>query len=465
MSVSDQAVRELEGELRGRLIQPGGEGYDDARRVWNGMIDRHPSLIVRCAGTADVIRSVNFARKNDLLTAIRGGGHNVAGSAVCDDGLVIDLTPMRGARVDILTKTVRVAGGATWGDVDAETQAFGLAAPGGVVSTTGVAGLTLGGGLGHLRRTYGLACDNLVSADVVTADGQVVIASELENPDLLWALRGGGGNFGVVTSFEFSLHPVGPPVFLAAPAYPAENAARTLRRWREFLRTVPDEVNSLALFWSVPAVHEFPSELHGRPILVIAALYAGPAEKGAQILQPIRELDTPVLDLSGVEPFTVLQKSFDPFFTKPGTHYYWKSLHLNSLGDEVIDDIASRAVDRPSPRSTVDLWHFGGAMSRVRPEATAFGRRDAPFMLGLSSGWENPADSAKNIAWTRDFWSKMQRHSDGGLYLNFPGLGEEGEQLVRRAYGGNYERLVDVKTKYDPLNLFRVNQNIKPRAS
>jgi FAD/FMN-containing dehydrogenase len=384
---------------------------------------------------------------------------------MCDGGLCIDLSRMRGVRVDLATQTVRCGGGATWGDVDRETQAFGLAAPGGVVSTTGVAGLTLGGGLGWLRRKHGLSCDNLVSADIVTADGQLRTASESENAELFWGLRGGGGNFGVVTSFEFRLHPVGPLVCLCAPFYAAEDpedAKRVVRFWRDWAATALDGVSGELLFWTVPPAPDFPEAAHGRRVVALPAVSIGPLEAAEEMLRPLRELGTPIADLSGPIPGVYLQAAFDGLFPKGQLQCYWKSLYLDGLGDEVIEAIVPRAVERPSESCLVAIWQLGGAMSRVPADATAFGRRDAPFLFSLDTTWADPADNQRHVDWTRIFWSDMHAFSSGGVYLNFPGMGEEREALVKAAYGANYERLVALKNAYDPTNLFSVNQNIVP---
>jgi FAD/FMN-containing dehydrogenase len=458
----DQAIEELRVTFRGELIEPESSGYDEIRHVRNGLIDRHPAVIARCAGTADVVAAVNFAREHELLVSVRGGGHNVAGTATNDGGLVIDLSPMRGVRVDPGAKTVRVQGGATWGDVDRETQLFGLATPGGVVSSTGVGGLTLHGGWGWMRRKYGYCVDNLLAVDIVTADGQVRTASETEHPDLFWAVRGAGSNFGVVTSFEFRLHEVGPLVAFAAPVYALEDVERVVPIWRDFLADAPEEVSSSFLFWGVPAAEAFPAELHDKAVAVPVAMYAGPAEEGERVLRPLRELATPVLDLSGTMPYAVLQGAFDAFFPK-GRLYYWKSLYLNDFDEETMAATIQYARDRPTPMSLMALWHLaGGAASRVGTDATAFGRRTAPYLLSLDTTWDDPAETERCIAWTRAVWSDLHRFSDGGLYLNFAGFGEEKEVLVRAGYGANYDRLVELKTRYDPGNLFRVNQNIRP---
>jgi FAD/FMN-containing dehydrogenase len=454
-------VQDFITRVRGPVIQPGDGEYEEARTVRNGLIDRRPALIVRCNGVADVVEAVDFAREQRLVLSVRGGGHNVAGSATNDGGVVIDLSAMRGVRVDPAARTVRVQGGATWGDVDRETQLFGLATPGGVISSTGVGGLTLGGGWGWLRRKFGYCVDNLVSVDIVTADGQVRTASATENPDLFWAVRGGGGNFGVVTSFEFRLHPVGPLVALAAPAYALEDAARVLPAWRDYMQSAPEEVSGSALFWSIPVSEHFPPELHGKAVFIAAAAHCGPADEGERALMPLRELATPILDLSATMPYAVLQTGFDWAFPK-GWLYYWKSHYLDGLGDEVIDALLGCALDRPSPQALVAVWHLGGAASRVGATETAFGRRDAPYLLSFDTTWTEPEDTERCIAWTRTSWAEMRRFGSGGLYLNFAGFGEEKEALVRAGYGENYDRLVELKNRYDPTNLFRMNQNIRP---
>jgi FAD/FMN-containing dehydrogenase len=458
----DQAlVQEFESKIRGTVLTPGHAEYDAARAVQNGLIDRRPAIIVRCSGAADVIDAVNFARDHQLLLSVRGGGHNVAGNAINDGGLVIDLSLMRGVHVDPRTRTALVQGGATWADVDRETQLFGLAAPGGVVSTTGVAGLTLHGGVGHLRRKYGLSLDNLLSVDIVTADGKLQTASATENPDLFWAVRGAGSNFGAVVSFEFQLHPVGPMVALCAPVYSLDDGPAVLAKWRDFMATAPEEVNSLAVPWSAPP--GFPEELVGRPVVIVAAVYCGPVEEGERIMRPLRELATPLIDLSGPEPFTAVQSSFDAFFPK-GRFYYWKGLYVDGLSDELIAEVCRRAAERPSSLTDITIWHHGGAMSRVPADQTAFGVRNGPFFITYESTWEDPAETERNISWTREAWQDLHRYSSGGVYLNFQGFGEEKEDLLRAAYGGNYERLRSLKAKYDPGNLFRMNQNIAPPA-
>jgi FAD/FMN-containing dehydrogenase len=457
-------IHDFRTRLRGHVIDAGHGEYDDARRIQNGLIDRHPALIVRCSGTADVVETVNFARDRGLLLSIRGGGHNVAGNAMNDGGVVVDLSGMRGVHVDRATKTVRAAGGATWGDVDRETQLFGLAVPGGVVSTTGIAGLTLHGGYGHLRRKFGLSIDNLLSAEIVTADGQVRTASATDHAELFWALRGAGSNFGVVTSFEFRAHPVGPMVQLCAPFYALDDGRPALRAWRDFTATASDNISSLAVVWSVPDAEVFPADLRRRPVVILASVYAGPTDEGARIMQPLRELATPLLDLSGPMPFTVLQTAFDPFFPK-GRFYYWKSTNVHDLSDACIDTILSAAASRPSHMSDIPIWHLGGALSRVAPDATAYGRRDAPYLVTAEATWTDAAQNDTNIRWARDLVAAMRPFSRGGLYLNFAGFGEEKEAMLRDAYGSNYDRLVAIKTQNDPGNLFRMNLNIPPAGA
>jgi len=461
--LDETTIMDFIGRLRGPAILPGSDDYDEARSVRNGMIDRRPEIIVRCSGVADVVEAVNFARDNGLLLSVRGGAHNVAGNAVNDGGVVIDLSGMKAAHVDPVSRTARAQGGATWGDIDRETQLFGLAAPGGVVSTTGIGGLTLHGGLGHLRRKHGLSLDNLVSVDIVTADGQVRHASESENSDLFWAVRGAGSNFGVIVSFEFRLHPVGPMVALCAPMFAAGDRSGIVRAWRDFVDGAPDEVNSIFLFWNVPDNEHFPEEARRQPVGIAAAVYAGPLEEGERVLQPLREIATPLLDLSGPITYTALQGAFDPFFPK-GRRYYWKSIYVDTLTDDAVDTYAQCAEKRPSILSSATLWHLGGAIGRVDPTATAYYRRDAPYLFAAEASWDDPAADDANIAWARDSLAAMQPYSRGGAYLNFPGFGEEKETMLRAAYGPNYDRLAAIKHKYDPGNLFRMNLNIKPVA-
>jgi FAD/FMN-containing dehydrogenase len=461
--LDEEALQAFIAGVRGPVLQPGDADYDDARAIWNGLIDRRPALIVRCTGAADVVDAVNFAREQGLTLSIRGGAHNVAGNAVNDGGLVIDLSQMNGVHVDPSTQNVRAQGGATWGDTDRETQLFGLAVPGGLVSTTGIAGLTLHGGVGHLRRKYGLSIDSLLSVDIVTADGQLRRASATESEDLFWAVRGAGSNFGVVTSFEFQAHPVGPMVMVGAIFYPLEQATTLLPKWRDHMTTAPDELSSIVLCWSVPPGEPFPPELHGAPVCIVAGVYSGSVEDGEPVVQPLRELGEPLLDLSGPWPWVGLQSGFDALFPK-GNLYYWKSRALAELNDAAIEEIADFAGRRPSPLTDIVVWHHGGAMSRVGETETAYAGRDTAFLVNGETSWDDPAHTDEALAWGREFWNAMGKHSTGGLYLNFPGLGEEKDELVRAGYGPNYERLAELKRKYDPENLFRMNLNIAPAS-
>ena len=456
-----EAVAGLSGRVRGPVLAPGDPGYDEARSIWNGLIDRRPALIVRCSGAADVVDAVNFARDQGLVLSIKAGGHNVAGNAVNDGGIVIDLSQMRGVHVDPVAQTVRVQGGATLGDLDRETQLFGLAVPVGVVSETGVAGLTLHGGLGHLRRKHGLSIDSLLSVDIVTADGQFRRASATENEDLFWAVRGAGSNFGVVTSFEFRAYPVGPMVFVGAIFYQLEDAPTILPAWRDFMATAPEELSSLAICWSLPPSEPFPPELHGTPVVAIAAAYCGSVEEGEQIVQPLRELGEPLVDASGPWPWLGLQSGFDAIFPK-GELRYWKSRSVSELSDEVIGEILAFANRRPAPLTDIAIWHQGGAMSRIAEGETAYGGRDVPFLVTAEANWTDPAQNEEAIAWARGLWDAMEPYTTGAVYLNFPGLGEEKDDLARAGYGANYERLAALKAKYDPDNFFRMNINIPP---
>jgi FAD/FMN-containing dehydrogenase len=461
------AVAAFGDALTGTVLGPGDSGYDAARVVWNGAIDKRPALIVQCAGVADVIDAVNFARNSDLPVAVRGGGHNVAGNSVCDDGIVIDLGPMDAIRFDPDTRRVRAGGGATIGAVDRETQHFGHAVPLGVVTGTGIAGLTLCGGHSWLTRKHGFACDNLVSVDVVTADGRYLSASEDENEDLFWAVRGGGGNFGIVTSFEFQSHPVGPEVTLCAAFYPLEDGRTVFRGWRDYLADAPDEFTSQCPIWSIPAHQNFPAEFHGRPVIAAVGVHIGPKSEAQAFIEPLRQLAEPLLDISGPIPYLDVQQAFDPFFLEKAERlHFWKSLYLDNLDDDVIKRILARCAERPDPWTLVTTRLMGGASARIPADATALGGRRSPFMLSIDTGWTDKADSEHAIAWTRDFWYEMSEGQSGATYLNFVGAGEDNEDMMRASYGAkNYERLVEIKTEYDPRNLFRLNQNIRPRAT
>lgn len=465
-TASADDIEAFGARLRGELMTPASEGYDAARLIWNGMFDKRPALIARCSGTADVIAAVNFAREHNLLTAVRCGGHNSSGSGSCDGGILIDLSAMNAIYVDPKTRRARVQGGATWRDFDREAQVHGLATPGGVVSATGVGGLTLAGGLGWLRGKYGLSLDNLISVDIVMADGVLCTASDSENSDLFWGVRGGGGNFGVITSFEFKVHPIGPTVMFLAPIYRAEDAAHVMRGWRDFMATAPDEIGgTMVEFSTIPADPEYPDHAWGAKVMTLAGVWAGSADEGEAAVQPLRVLADPLLDFSGLMPYCDVQRLFDGLFPKGELRAYFKSVYLNGFDDAMIDEIAPRAADRPSDRTLCSAWYMGGATSRVAGDATAFGDRDMGWMLSIDAIWENPEDDQKNLDWARAFWADMKHHSNGRAYLNFAGLGEEGEELVRTSYGpANYQRLVALKTKYDPSNLFRLNQNIRPQG-
>jgi FAD/FMN-containing dehydrogenase len=454
------SVAAIDG-FRGRLIGADHADYDSARAVWNGAIDRRPRLIAQCIGTADVVAAVRFAREHDLEIAIRGGGHNVAGTAVCDDGMVIDLSPMRAVRVDPAERRAWVQGGALWGDVNHETQAHGLATTGGIVSHTGVAGLTLGGGVGWLMRKHGLTVDNLLAVDVVTADGKMLRASEDEHADLFWALRGGGGNFGVVTSFEFRLHAVGPTVFAGPILWDASDAKEVLRFYRDFVRDAPDELGTVVRFGTAPPLSVIPEALHWRPVVLVGSCYAGPIEDGERALRPLRAFRTPLLDLVGPGPYESFQSALDSTVAH-GWSYYWKSTHLPELHDDLIDVLAGHAFSSSSPRSYAAMFHLKGAVSRVGEGATAFGNRQASHAVTLDAVWRPGEDfGEQDTAWTRGFFAALGRFREG-VYVNFLG-GDEEPDRVREAYGDSiYDRLAAVKRTYDPENVFHHNQNIRP---
>jgi FAD/FMN-containing dehydrogenase len=460
--ISVSAIDAFLAGFSGEVIARDDAAYDTARLVWNKMIDKKPGLIARCKGVADVIRAVNFARDHQLLVAIRGGAHNVAGNAVGDNAFVIDLSAMKAVLVDPRSKTAKVQAGATWLDVDTETQTFGLACAGGVVSDTGVAGLTLGGGLSWMRRKVGMSIDNLIGVDIVLANGSFVHASETENEDLFWALRGGGGNFGVVTCFEFKLQELGPEVFFTACMYPREEAEKVMDFWVDFTRTAPDEVTSDCIHWSIPDHPNFPEELHGRKVTVLAGLYAGKPSDGQPIMQPMREVTTPVLDMSDVYPYAAVQQMFDPFLQKQTLNCYWKSSYLDDITPDLQKRIIDRANEMSAPQSLISIRNLRGAISRVPAKATAFGDRSARFLLSIDTMWLEERDNELNIQWTRDFFNEIQERSSGKVYFNFNSDMTSPSNILTDSYGDNYGRLVSVKTKYDPHNFFRLNANIKP---
>jgi FAD/FMN-containing dehydrogenase len=459
VALGSREIGQLRKNVRGTIVQPGDESYEGARRIWNGMIDKRPAVIARCAGAADVMAAVNFAREQQLPIAVRCGGHNVAGNSVCDDGLVIDLAPMRAVRVDPSQSVVRVMGGALLGDIDHEVQAFGLAVPVGAVSETGIGGLALHGGLGFLTRKYGLTADNLVSADVVTADGGLITTDEENHRDLLWALKGGGGNFGVVTSLEFRLHSVGPDVYFLLTFYAAADATKVLEFFRSFMLEAPDELMAIAIYWNAPEGAPIPEQHSEAPVMVIVGCWSGPLDQGERATRPLREITTPIADLSGTMPYVEAQRLFDADYPK-GRRYYWKSLYLDDLSDDVIRIACDAGAERPSPISTVEVWALGGAMGRVQPDATAFFHRAAPFLLTIEANAEDAATDAANIAWVRRWYEAAAAFSRGGTYFNFGGFWEGGEELLAQSFGTNYPRLRDVKTKYDPENVFYHNLRI-----
>jgi FAD/FMN-containing dehydrogenase len=452
-------LKELKGNFRGAIVLPGDNAYESARKIWNAMIDKHPAVILRCATTSDIVHAVNFARDNGIILAVRGGGHNIAGNAMCDDGIVIDLSQMKAARVDPDARRVTVEGGATLADLDAATQAHGLATPVGINSTTGVAGLTLGGGFGWLSRKYGMTIDNLESAEVVTATGEVVRASATEHPDLFWALRGGSGNFGVVTRFEFRLHPVGPDVLSGLIVYPISEAKRVLQQYREFMAKAPEDLSVWPVLRHAPPLPFLPAEVHGKGVIVLALFYAGDPKQGEPLIEPLRKFGTPTGEHVGVQSYTAWQKTFDPLLT-PGSRNYWKSHNFSTLKDGLFDVVIEYVEKLPSPQSEFFFGALGGATTRPAPDSAAYAHRDAMFVMNFHGRWEDPADDERCIRWARDFFHASAPFASGGVYVNFL-TADEGIRVLT-AYGPNYDRLAQVKRKYDPGNLFRMNQNIKP---
>jgi FAD binding domain/Berberine and berberine like len=449
--ISPSAIEKFRAHFRGSLLQPGEAGYDEARKVWNGMIDRRPALIARCAGASDVIQCVHFAQENGVLVAVRGGGHNVSGNAVCDGGLMIDLSRMKGLRVEPAHRTARAEAGLTWGEFDRETQALGLATTGGQISTTGVAGLTLGGGWGHLARRFSLSSDNLLSVDVVTASGKLLTASATENADLFWGLRGGGGNFGIATSLEYQLHAVG-PVLGGIVAYPLEKAKEVLKLYREFTMASPDEMASGIVLINLP---------DGTPVVGILVCYSGALADGEKLVKPLRTFSPPLMDQIGTIPYTAAQKLIDGFYPF-GLQSCWKSSFMKTIADEAIDVMVAYCAKRPTPMCHAIIEHeLGGAVGRIDHMATAFGHRDAEYSFMSLGVCAEAAEAEKCVRWAREFWQAMQPWSTGGVYVNY--LGDEGSGRIEAAYGPEkYARLVALKDKYDPTNLFRLNQNIKP---
>ena len=456
--IDEAAVEEFKASLRGELIQPSDESYDEARKVYNGMIDRRPRMIARCADVADVITAVNFGRENDLLIAIRGGGHNGGGLGICDDGLVIDLSLIKYTRVDPAARTVRVGAGCTWGDVDHATHALGLATPTGIISTTGVGGLTLGGGMGYLTRKCGLTIDNLLEADIVLADGRFVTASAEENEDLFWAIRGGGGNFGVVTSFLFKLHPI--HMDYAGPMlWPLEQATEVMQWYREFITQAPDDIYGFFLFLVVPPGPPFPEHLHNKKMCGVVWCYTGPAEQAETTFKPIRSFGPPALDLVGPMPHPQLQSMFDELYP-PGLQWYWRADFFNELSDEAIALHVKYGSEIPTMHSSMHLYPINGAAHRIGKTDTAWSYRDATWAQVIVGVDPDPTNNEQIIAWTKEYWDALHPHSAGGAYVNF--MMDEGEERIKASYRDNYDRLVEIKKQFDPTNLFRVNQNIRP---
>lgn len=456
--LAEASIGQFKAGLRGELIQPTDAGYDDARKVYNGMIDRRPRFIARCTDVADVVTAVNFARENDVLVAIRGGGHNGGGLGVCDDGLVIDLSRIKYTRVDPGARTVRAGGGCTWGDVDHATHAFGLATPSGIVSTTGVGGLSLGGGVGNLTRTCGLSIDNLLAADIVLADGRFVTVSAEESQDLFWAIRGGGGNFGAVTSFLFKLHPIG--TIIGGPTlWPVERAAEVMKWYRGFIPAAPEDLNGFFAFLTVPPVPPFPEHLHLKKVCGVVWCYTGPEKNADKIFKPVREFGPPALYGVSPMPFPALQSAFDALYP-PGLQWYWRADFVNELGDEAIAQHVKYGSELPTLHSTMHLYPIDGAARRVGKSATAWSYRDATWAQVMVGVDPDPANNDRIIAWTKEYWEALHPYSAGGAYVNF--MMDEGQERIKATYRDNYGRLVDIKNKYDPTNLFRINQNIRP---
>lgn len=449
----------LRRRLRGEVLALGEPGYEEAREIWNAMVDRRPAAIARCVSAEDVVQCVRFAREHGVLVAVRGGGHNIAGNALCDGGLVIDLSPMKRVEVDARARRATVEPGCTLGDFDAAAQAHGLATPLGINSTTGVAGLTLGGGFGWLSRKYGMTVDNLLSADVVTAEGQRVRASERENPDLFWGLRGGGGNFGVVTRFEFQLHPVGPEVLTGLIVFPFEQGKSVLTQFARFTEAMPDELNVWMVTRKAPPLPFLPPEVHGKEVVALALCYAGDPQRGERLVQPLRGFGKAYGEHVGVQPYVAWQQAFDPLLAK-GARNYWKSHNFTQLSDGALDSILEYAGRLPSAQCEIIVAALGGQVGRVAAGATAYSSRDANYVMNVHGRWDSPAEDDRCVAWAREFFARSQPFASSGAYVNF--LTQDEADRVASAYGETYRRLVELKKKYDPTNFFRVNQNIRP---
>lgn len=456
---SNDQIQSLSDHLQGRVVLPSSSDYDEVRTIWNAMIDKKPALIVECGGTDDVVHAIKFGRANDLEISIRGVGHNIAGNSLCDGGLMIDLSQLNSVTVDTSTRRAFVDPGATLGDFDAATQEHGLATPIGINSTTGISGLTLGGGFGWLTRKYGMTVDNVISAEVVTVEGEKITASSDENSDLFWALLGGGGNFGVVTKWEFALHPVGPEITAGLIVYPLSEASQVLNQWREFTKTAPPEVNAWVVLRQAPPLPFLPEDVHGREVIVLAVFYAGDAADGERLLAPLKTFGNPYGVHVGPVPYTAWQQAFDPLLT-PGMRNYWKSHNFTELSDDAFDVMVEYAGKLPTPHCEIFIGLIEGAPNRVAADATAYRHRDAKFVLNVHGRWEHPAEDASVIGWAREFFDASKPYASDGAYVNF--MTEEEGGRVGSAYGANYDRLVEIKRKYDPTNVLHLNQNIVP---
>ena len=458
-NIPKEATGKLRSKVKGRIVLPGDPSYDKVREIWNAMIDRRPAVIVQCAEADDVPHAISFARENGLEISIRGGGHNIAGNALCDNGLMIDFSNMKNVRVDAAKKRAYVEPGATLADFDASVQKHGLATPVGINSTTGISGLTLGGGFGWLTSKYGMTIDNLISADVITADGKKLRASENENADLFWAIRGGGGNFGVVTQYEFNLHPVGPEILAGLLVFPFAQAKQVLTQYREFIEAAPEDLSVWVVLRQAPPLPFLPQDVHGKEVVVLAIFYAGDVTQGKKLIEPLRHFGEPHGEHIGAQPYTQWQKAFDPLLT-PGARNYWKSHNLTALSDGALDTIIEFAGKLPSPQCEIFIGLLAGAANRVPADSMAYAHRDAKFVLNVHGRWDQAADDERCIAWARKFFKASEPYASGSVYVNF--MTEDEADRIAAAYGSNYVRLVQIKRKYDPENVFHLNQNIKP---
>ncbi len=459
ITLKSESTEQLKGDIKGEIVLPVDASYDEVREIWNGMIDRRPAVIVQCQGADDVVHALAFARKTDLDISIRGAGHNIAGNAICDDGLMIDLSTMKNVRVDADRRRAYVEPGATLGVFDAAVQAHGLATPVGINSTTGLAGLTVGGGFGWLTRKYGMTVDNLISVEMVTVDGARVRASEDENADIFWAIRGGGGNFGVVTQFEFKLYPVGPEILAGLIVFPFDQAKQVLTKYREFVESAPEELNVWVVLRQAPPLPFLPEDVHGKEVVVLPIFYGGDIEKGQKLIEPLRGFGDAHGEHIGAQPYVDWQQAFDPLLT-PGARNYWKSHNFTKLSDAALDSIIEFAGKLPSSQCEIFIGLIAGAPNRVAPDAMAYGHRDAKFVLNVHARWDDARDDDTCITWAREFFKSSAPYASAGAYVNF--MTEEEGDRVATAYGANFARLVEIKKKYDPENILHLNQNIKP---